>query len=86
MSKKGQVGGLANNVIAFGAFVIVLAIIGIVLVGFQDTQTADSVGYNITGDGLSGVETISDFSPVIALLIVGALVFGLVGAFLVLRR
>lgn len=88
MSKKGQgvLGGLTNNVVGFGVFVLVLALIGIVLVEFQGTQTADTAGYNITGDGLTGVSTISGFSNVIAIVIVAGVVLALVGGFFLLGR
>jgi len=85
-SKKGQgvLGGLTNNVVGFGVFVLVLALIGIVLVEFQGTQTTDSAGYNITGDGLTGVDTISGFSNVIAIVVVAGVVLALVGGFFLL--
>ncbi len=87
-TKKGQgvLGGLTNNVVGFGVFVLVIALIGIVLVEFQGTQTAGSIGANITGDGLEGVSTISGFSNVIAIVIVAGVVLALVGGFFLLGR
>ncbi len=95
-SKKGQgvLGGLTNNVVGFGVFVLVLALIGVVLVEFQGTQAVDGlpaenqtgIGYNITGDGLDGVNTISGFSNVIAIVIVAGVVLALVGGFFLLGR
>jgi len=92
-SKKGQgvLGGLTNNVVGFGVFVMVLALIGIVLVEFQGTQETGGgvnetgIGYNITADGLDGIDTISGFSNVIAIVIIAGVVLALVGGFLLLR-
>lgn len=92
-NKKGQgvLGGLTNNITGFGVFVLVLAIIAIVLVNFQETQQTNDgvnetgIGYNITADGLAGVDTVSGFSNVIAIVIVAGVVLALVGGFFILR-
>lgn len=85
--KRGQgvLGGLTNNVVGFGVFVLVLALIGIVLVNFQDTQVTGSAAHNITGDGLTGIDTVSGFSNVIAIVLVAGVVLALVGGFFILR-
>ena len=95
-SKKGQgvLGGLTDNVVGFGVFVLVLAIIGVVVAEFQQTQRTEgvaeinetSIGFNITGDGLDGISTISGFSNVIAIVIVAGVVLALVGGFFLLNR
>lgn len=87
MKQKGQLAQLPAGVVLFGVAVIVMAVIGIVLQEFQDTQTANSIGFNVTADGLAGVDTMSDFNTVLAIVVIASVILGLVvTGFLVTRR
>jgi hypothetical protein len=80
MQKKQKgiaMGSLSNYVLAFVVVTIIIAIGGSILAGVQDTQTADTVEYNVTQEGLQGVETFGNWLVIIALVIVAVVVIGL---------
>lgn len=82
MNKRGQIAGLTGNILQFAIVVIILAVVGIILANLQATQTTDSVGYNITGDGLTGVTNISNQLGLMGLIIVmGAILVIVLGIF-----
>jgi hypothetical protein len=84
MNDKGQTG--VNMLVPFGILVVIAAIVfglgGTILDAIQADQTADSVAYNATSDGLSGVATLSGWLPTIALVVAAAIVIGVVVTFL----
>lgn len=60
--KRGQANlfsGAAAGVIGFVILVVTVAIAGILLAGVRDDQTASSIGWNISNNGLTGVSNIS---------------------------
>lgn len=76
--QKGiAMGSLSNYVLAFVVVVIIIAIGGSILSGIQDTQTANTTEYNVTSEGLEGIETFGNWLVIIALVIVAVVVIGL---------
>ena len=78
-TKKGlsvaQLGGLAL------AFVIVAVIIGVgatIITEIQTGQTSLSIAYNVSDQGLEGLETMGDWLPTIAVIISAAVVIGVI--------
>jgi len=84
-AKKGQLGNLTSNAIVMGVLIIVVAVMALVVSNVRDTQTANSLGYNVAQNGLTGFNNISGqfgllgtiviFSVVIGLVIAGFVVF-----------
>jgi hypothetical protein len=73
-------------VIMLVVIAIVLGIGGSILTTVQTTQTANSVAYNASAQGLTGIQTFSNWVPTIAIVLAAALVIGLVMAYLAFRR
>ena len=72
----------AGMAVAFVVFVIVVAVGGSVLSGVQTGQTANSVAYNATGYGLTGITNLANQSGTIGTVIGAAIIIGIVvGAF-----
>jgi len=70
-----QMGGLAL------AFVLVVIIIGIgatIVTEIQTGQTSLSIPYNISAEGLEGLETLGEWLPTIAVIIAAAVVIGII--------
>ena len=71
---------------AMGLIVVVAAIIismGASILGeLQGQQTTQSLPYNITGKGLEGLTTFGNWIPLIALVIVAAIVIGVIVRYL----
>ena len=67
-------------VVTFGLVAIVGAVVALILQNFQSnsTVTVNSIAYNAIGSGLSGVNTLMSFLPLIALVIVAAIIIGVV--------
>ena len=67
---------------AMGLVVVVAAIIlslgASILTSLQGQQTANTVAYNITGKGLTGLVTFGDWIPLIALVVVASIVIGVI--------
>ena len=67
---------------AMGLVVVVAAIIlslgASILVSLQNQQTSNSLAYNITGKGLTGLGTFGDWIPLIALVVVASIVIGVI--------
>ena len=81
MNKKGLAGWSAM-VLGFVVLIIV-AVAGLsVLTNMKDTFTALSVEANATEDGIKGVTKITDFAPLIGIVVAIAIVIGILfGAF-----
>lgn len=72
----------AGMAVAFVVFVIVVAVGGQVLAGVQTGQTTNSVAYNATGYGLTGITNLANQSGTIGTVIGAAIIIGIVvGAF-----
>ena len=70
--------------IAFVVFVVAVSIGGSVLAGVQAGQTTNSVAYNATGSGLTGITNLATQSGTIGTILGAVLIIGLLlGAFLV---
>ena len=63
------------------AFVVVAVILGVgatILTQVQTTQTAATTAYNATGYGITGVGTLSQWLPIIAVIVAAAIVIGII--------
>lgn len=61
-----SLGSLSAIALVFVLGVIVISIGADVIDEVQDTQTSNSYAYNVSGDGLEGMETLGDWLPTIA--------------------
>lgn len=83
LQKQRAAAGLEDLLPAVVAFVLI-AIVGsvgaLILQNFQSSSsiTANSIAYNATGYGLKGVNTVMSYLPLIALVIVAAILIGIV--------
>jgi len=86
LDKKGQLAGASQLAIGLVTLVLIVAVGAIVLGDFQNTQTANSIPFNITGDGLSGLSNMSaQFGTVGTVAIAAVLIALVVGAFVIRR-
>lgn len=72
---------LLPAVIAFVLIAIVGAVGALILVNFQTnigTAGANYIAYNAVGQGITGITTIMSYLPLIALVIVAAILIGIV--------
>lgn len=63
------------------AFCIVAVILGVgatVLTQVQTTQTSGTTAYNATGYGITGISTLSQWLPIIAVIVAAAIVIGII--------
>ena len=68
--------------IAFVVYVVITSVGGSVLTGVQSGQTANSVAYNATGYGLTGILNLSQQSGTIGTILGAVVMIGLLmGAF-----
>jgi len=85
--KKGlNLGDAPAAVIMLVVIAIVLGIGASILTTVQTGQTTNSIAYNASGYGLTGVNTFSQWVPTIAIVLAASLVIGLVMAYLMGRR
>lgn len=74
-----------GGVIAFAVLVIALSLNGQVLASQQSTQTVNSLAYNITGYGMTGVNNVAGLTPTMGLVygivLVLAILVSLLGIF-----
>jgi len=69
--------------IAFVVFVVAVSIGGQVLASVQTSQTTNSVAYNATGSGLTGIANLATQSGTIGTILGAVIIIGLLmGAFL----
>lgn len=88
-TKKGAItlGDAASMALAFVFFVVVVSVGGQVLTGIQSSQTANSVAYNATGFGLTGITNLANQSGTIGTIMGAAVIIGiLVTAFYFTRQ
>jgi len=86
MNKKAQsIRGLSillSAGVMFVALAVVLSLGGDVLDDVRDDQTVNSTAYNITGEGLSSVNTLGERMDTVALVIaIGVIISILIGIF-----
>jgi predicted acyltransferase len=73
--------------IAFVVFVVSVSIGGAVLASVQTGQTANSVAYNATGSGLTGIANLATQSGTIGTILGAVIIIGLLmGAFMMGKR
>ena len=85
INKKGNINDMVPFVLSFIVVVIVVALGGSILGTFQSTQTVNSNAYNVTGQGLTGVSTFGSYLPVIAIVLVIAVIVGILITYLYSR-
>ena len=67
---KGQGASLSDSALSFVVLVIIVALGAIILAGFQATTTANSIAFNVTGQGLTGLTTFGNFFGLLATVLV----------------
>jgi len=72
--------------IGFVVFVVTVAVGGSVLAGVQSGQTANSVAYNTTGYGLTGILNLANQSGTIGTILGAVVIIGLLMGAFVMRR
>lgn len=76
-----MVGNLPRAVLSVVMVVIIIAIGSIVIDEFAntlDTQDTTSVAYNVTQEGLGGMDTFADWIDIIVIMVVVGVVIGLI--------
>jgi len=84
LSKKAQaftINDLGTIAIAIVVAAVILGMGGTILEKIQGTQTTNQAAYNSSGYGLSGLTTLSEFIPTIAIVAVAAIVIGIILVF-----
>jgi hypothetical protein len=82
-NKKGMgIGDLQTIGISFVVIAIVLGLGASVLTDIQTTQGSTTLSYNISGFGLTSLNTLGKWLPTIALVAVVAIIVGLVMVYL----
>jgi len=80
MSKKGfQLTEVPSLVIVFVVVAVVMGIGATILSQVQTTQTTDSLPYNITGQGLTSVSTLSGWQSTWAIIVAASVVLSILG-------
>ena len=79
INKKGALtlADTPDAVVIFGTIVITLAVIALVVAGVQDQTVVDTAEYNVTVSGLTGLQNMGNFLPVIGLVVIAAVIIGL---------
>lgn len=65
-------------VLGFVVIAIIIGIGGTILTQVQNTQTNQSIAYNATGQGLTGISTFSTWLPTVAVILAAAVVIGVI--------
>ena len=84
LNKKGQsftISDLGTIAIALVVAAIILGMGATILEKIQETQTTDKIAYNSSGYGLTGLGTLAEFIPTIAIVAVAAIVIGIILVF-----
>ncbi len=85
--KAFTIGDLGNIAISFGVAVVVIVVMAVIVQTLRDDQTtADTAARNATDFGLSALNTLSSFLPLVALAAVGAIVIGIVIRFFLQKQ
>ena len=84
MNKKAQrfsISDLGTIAIALVVAAVILGMGGTILEKIQGTQTINGTAYNSTGFGLTGLGTMAEFIPTIAIVAVAAIIIGIILVF-----
>ena len=84
LKKKAQaftISDLGTIAIALVVAAIILGMGATILEKIRDTQTTDKVAYNASSYGLTGLSTMGEFIPTIAIVAVAAIVIGIILVF-----
>ena len=85
MNKKAQrsfsISDLGTIAIALVVAAVILGMGATILEKLRGMQTTDEVAYNATGYGLTGLSTMAEFIPTIAIVAVAAIVIGIIVVF-----
>lgn len=84
LSKKAQrftIADLGTIAIALVVATVILGLGATILDRIQGTQTLNGTAYNASGFGLTGMTTMSEFMPTIAIVAVSAIVIGIILVF-----
>jgi len=77
-SKKGyQVGDIAPIAIALGLAIVTTVIMANVVTDVQADQTSGTYGYNISSNGLSGLDELGSWFDTIGLVVAAAVIIGI---------
>ena len=86
-TKKGfTIGDLGTIAISLGVAVIVVGVVASVVSTLQASQTVGTAAYNASGYGLTSLNTLSSYLPLVALAAVGAVVIGIIVRFFLNRN
>jgi len=86
LSKKGfTIMEVPTLAVTLGVIAIVLGIVATILVQVQSTQTTGGYAYNITQEGIEGIEDFSGWQSTWVVIIAAAVVIGIIGAYLFFR-
>ena len=79
-NKKGQLGlnNLSSAAIGVLVFILVVAIGALILSQVQTTQTNNSIAFNTTAQGLTGIALFGSFTSVIVLVVIAAVILALI--------
>ena len=83
-NKKAQaftISDLGTIAIALVVAAIILGMGATILEKIRGTQTINDTAYNSSGYGLSGISTMAEFIPTIAIVAVAAIVIGIILVF-----
>ena len=83
-NKKAQafsISDLGTIAIALVVAAIILGLGATILEKIQGTQVTDKVAFNASGFGLSGLNTMAEFIPTIAIVAVAAIIIGIILVF-----
>ena len=85
-NKKAQARGFTISDLGTIAIALVIAsvILGLgatILEKLQSTQTVNATAFNASGFGLSGLNTMAEFIPTIAIVAVAAIIIGIILVF-----
>ena len=84
LSKKAQaftINDLGTIAIALVVAAVILGMGATILEKIQNTQTVDQHAFNASGFGLSGLNSMAEFIPTIAIVAVAAIVIGIILVF-----
>lgn len=80
-SRKGQtVSGLSDGALALGVLILVVVIVATLVGTVRDTQTVGTTEYNLSNDGLTGLDQYGSWFAIIVLVLIGSVII------LLLRR
>ena len=85
LNKKAQraftISDLGTIAIALVVAAVILGLGSTILEKFQETQIVNGTAYNTSGEGLSGLITMAEFIPTIAIIAIAAIVIGIILVF-----